>query len=440
MFLSLQLESTIASSDTGRSFQPGLAGSTNVSSVSVPKPLDLTASTANKLHNRPKSAGSYSGNNLLVKSNAPFGFHSFSRGTVVGVANRSKSVEIKKAKTKAENKVNVVGRKEDKRSLLPLSPMGPSRTAPNRAYFDDNLVEIEVENSYYSSSDLPAVAPETDTPSALPQYRASASERDSHASYPNPTGQELENDILRRVKIRDNTEAWGDIYYDKADPAVLDSVDHHVIPDILVAPHHVVIHVRYRLMFGACADRLLRVWDLDCGEVICSCELTHSAADIRMMKKQSEDGLHQHDDSESSVSKLGLCEDSNHIVCGYDDGLVRVWVMGPHSTGQVRTVTVTDNGEMAIPPLQYHTEWLAHDTAISAVEIVCRARSGGGSSNFICTSGQAQGVYLWTLNGKIVGTFGGSEWVINDSLTWKPKAVDPIELKMIQDRFIPLKI
>ncbi len=50
---------------------------------------------------------------------------------------------------------------------------------------------------------------------------------------------------------------------------------------------------------------------------------------------------------------------------GYDDGLIRCWVLGVHSTGQLRTVTVTENGELAIPPLQYHSEWLAHDTEIS---------------------------------------------------------------------------
>ena len=56
---------------------------------------------------------------------------------------------------------------------------------------------------------------------------------------------------------------------------------------------------------------------------------------------------------------------------GYDDGLVRCWLLGVHSTGQLRTVTITENGELAIPPLQYHSEWLAHDTEISGGERRC---------------------------------------------------------------------
>lgn len=226
-------------------------------------------------------------------------------------------------------------------------------------------------------------------------------------------------------------EAWTDSY---EHPSVRTSRSHHQLPYLPLAIYHTIISSNYRLLFGACSDSLLRIWDLDSAEVICSCESVHSAAEIKVMRGSSgEDAVPLHDDSESSISKLGISERSNHLIAGYDDGLVRVWQLGVHSTGQLRTVTVTDNGELAIPPMQYHSEWLAHDTAISGIEVICRENdSGSGYSCYVLTSGQAQGVYLWTLGGSIIGTFGAAEWRLEDKATWRAKVDDNFDLKQIQ--------
>ena len=125
--------------------------------------------------------------------------------------------------------------------------------------------------------------------------------------------------------------------------------------------YEVVIAVTYRLLFGmptclhnttadmlmflicglsigVCGDRLMRIWDLDNGDVICSCELSHRlvccnySADVFIfgltfnvcfcseddIKKMNEDGnqdlKYVHDDSDSVVSKLALNERSNYLV------------------------------------------------------------------------------------------------------------------------------
>lgn len=371
------------------------------------KPLSLR--TKSMPFDRPKSALlSRTVSNSLVKANSPFGFHSFSRGSVVGVGNRKPSTSEAGIKTVASTS-----------EKLPMSPILSRVGSISR---EMNVLEVaEMENSYYSSQK-----------GTLPRFPC-IEQSDSEGSSPTPTHtQSYENSAstsrinspaigsFRQPKTQDSMEAWKMKY---------ESKEHHTIPYLPVSVYHSVLSLTYKLMFGACSDNLLRIWDLESGEVLCSCDLVHSASEIKSIRQKSGNEHFQHDDSESCISKLSISEKSNHLVGGYDDGLVRVWLMGPHSTGQVRTVTVTDGGELAIPPLQYHTEWLAQDTAISGVEIICRDGSSSGISSYLCTSGQAQGVYLWTMAGKLVGTFGLSEWLLHDALTWKPKVVDAFEIK-----------
>lgn len=371
------------------------AGSLASQSASVRRPLSLTFAA------RPRSATLVQkavSNNSLVKSSSPFGFHNFSRGTLIGVGKGRSGV----------------------RDVLPMSPTKDTDISPS--------------HSYYSShgSNLPSLLQEEEDvlhdrvesrASSRPQSgKLSRSvSRPESASNSRPT-----SGGMNRSRSR---EAWALGSFSRGNER-----RHNSNMSVLVS--RAVVSEHYRLLLGACTDGMLRVWDLNSGEVICSCELIHSAEEIKAIKERGDQMHYQHDDSESAICKLALSEKSNHVIGGYDDGLVRVWLMGPHSTGQLRTVTITDTGELAIPPLQFHIEWLAHDTAISGVEVVNRETPSGGFSSYIVTSGQAQGVYMWTINGKLVGTFGASEWVISDSLTWRPKPIDAAELKLSQNTYV----
>jgi WD40 repeat protein len=436
------------------------------------RPLNLAAGSksGSKSLNRPQSAAARGGaSNSLVKASSPFGFHNFSRGTVVGVGNRKQSVDdsyhigrsginISKAGTNANaststsEKVPMSPIKakpvyRDAIAIDQMQPGGGGRPGGGPAGAAAGAV-LDAGNSYYTAQEgalgdrFPSLTQDASFESFEEEYVQRRPFSRSNTPPAAATSGNLAFDAGSRSRAWANESGAVSTSnaFSRAGTAAASrgrdrEGDHHTVPYLPIAIYHSVVSLHYRLMFGSCSDGLLRVWDLDCGEVLCSCDLTHSAEDIKTIRAKSDDtsAQHfQHDDSESSISQLSISEKSNHIAGGYDDGLVRIWLMGPHSTGQLRTVTVTESGELAIPPLQYSGEWLAHDTAISGVELISRESTGAGSMSYICTSGQAQGVYLWTIFGKLVGTFGGSEWAIHDSLTWRPKAENVFDLKAFQ--------
>lgn len=389
------------------------------------KPLNLAAASRSNSMARPKSATLSGNKNSLINSASPFSFLSFSRGSVVGVGKRKDSVSAVPS--------------HDTGDILPTSPVATrvkTRPASLRSKLENGL-DFDDNNSFCSSQqkivqNLPSLQHENneDAEGSQKEHKLLFITRQSSRGSDSACRPHTPKVLRDKQNSTVASEAWASSYRSRENSPDNNIINRHPLSYLPVVIYHSVVSMRYRLLFGACNDGLLRVWDLDCGEVICSCYLTHSAEEIKMIKSKGDSNQLQHDDSESSISKLCTSEKSNHIVGGYDDGLIRVWLMGPHSTGQLRTVTVTDNGELAIPPLQYHTEWLAHDTAVTGIEVINRENQNGGCTTYIVTSGQAQGVYMWTASGKLVGTFGASEWIISDNRTWKPKPIDHVELKM----------
>jgi WD40 repeat protein len=188
---------------------------------------------------------------------------------------------------------------------------------------------------------------------------------------------------------------------------------------------HAVVSPMYRLLFGVCADGRMRIWDIDSSKVLCSCELTQKAEDFRRFGRV--DDPSSYPDNEAIVSYLVIDAKSMYIVVGYDNSLVRCWALGSHSTGQIRTVSITETGESAIPPMQFLSEWSLNDGEVMGLACVHVEPSTPHENEvncFILTCGQSRGVSMWTVAGALVGIFGVSEWLIDDRSTWRPRHFD----------------
>lgn len=199
---------------------------------------------------------------------------------------------------------------------------------------------------------------------------------------------------------------------------------HEIANDKSNVVFHAVISPTYRLFFGVCADGRMRIWDMDSCRVLCSCELTQKAEDFR--RRGRIDDPSSYPDNDAVVSCLVIDSKSMYIVAGYDNSLVRCWALGTHSTGQIRTVSITDTGESAIPPMQFFSEWSLSDAEVLGLACIHVESSSSSSelTSFVMTCGQTRGVYLWTVSGLLVGIFGVSEWLIDDRSTWRPRHFD----------------
>ena len=192
-----------------------------------------------------------------------------------------------------------------------------------------------------------------------------------------------------------------------------------------------------RVLIGACSDCLIRFWDMDTAKILCTS--TYASSDEFAMEGDT-----------LTHMKLGR---TDLLVGGFENGSIKIWLITfraimnlkhPVPPVKYNLASIAYSSRRAepisIPPLQLLMEWSAHASAVLSVCFVSLPEPGEPDpsekllegqrddltegANYIMSSGHDQEVHLWSLTGRMVGTFGPKGWDIDDKSTWL-KRKDP---------------
>lgn len=184
-----------------------------------------------------------------------------------------------------------------------------------------------------------------------------------------------------------------------------------------------------RIVIGACTDSLFRFWDLDSAKVICSCSVGLELKTVHDVEGGGGGGRSSRIGSSKKVvtrndmqlSCLTLSPDEELLIGGYDNGEIRIWIVSMVSINNIRVTQKEIISGMSVPPIQLLNEWTGHDSAVRSLDVVVLDEENWGSHElYLVSSGQDQGVHLWTVSGEHIGKFGASKgWDLEDKTTWR---------------------
>jgi hypothetical protein len=170
-----------------------------------------------------------------------------------------------------------------------------------------------------------------------------------------------------------------------------------------------------KIAIGACTDSLFRFWDLNSVKVLCSCSV---GLELKTVKSG---GANPSTLQDMQLSCLTLSADEELLIGGYENGEIRIWIISMTSISNIRVTQKETMSGMSVPPIQLLNEWTGHESAIRSIEIISLDEENWGSHElYLISSGQDQGVHLWTVSGEHIGSFGTHQtWDLLEKLTWK---------------------
>mmetsp|Transcript_14488 Transcript_14488/g.27096 ORF Transcript_14488/g.27096 Transcript_14488/m.27096 type:complete len:1443 (-) Transcript_14488:197-4525(-) len=170
-----------------------------------------------------------------------------------------------------------------------------------------------------------------------------------------------------------------------------------------------------KIAIGACTDSLFRFWDLNTVKVLCSCAV---GLELKTVKSG---GANPSTLSDMQLSCLTLSDDEEMLIGGYENGEIRIWIISMASINNIRVTQKETMSGMSVPPIQLLNEWTGHESSIRSIEIVALDEENWGSHElYLLSSGQDQGVHLWTISGEHIGSFGTNKsWDLVEKLTWR---------------------